>query len=234
MDPRFKVAAARRILFRNGLDSLLGGHFSLRADDGESYWITPMQYFDETLPRDVSRLSLDGRFVEGDNHLEPSPGIGFHASIFRARPDVNCIIHTHAFHLAVLSTTDVPLTPYHDHAALFLDDVAYYRDEPDKDTLAWPDEIATALADKTVLLLRNHGSINVATSIEQATGDAVYLEWAARHQLASMAVGGEAMPAAAARWYQEAYRKRGAAELTWEANLRRLRRSDPDLFEAAG
>ena len=42
-DPRFLIAAARRMLYRNGLDSIIGGHVSMRADDGESFWITPIQ-----------------------------------------------------------------------------------------------------------------------------------------------------------------------------------------------
>jgi len=231
-DPRFKVAAARRMMFRNGLDGLLGGHVSTRAADGESCWITPIQYFDETLPSDVIRLSLDGDLVEGDGGLSRSPGLGFHASIYRARPDVNAVIHTHAFWLAVLSTMTLPFDVYHDHGSLFLDQVVELRETTELNAADSADEIAAALGDKGVMLLRNHGSINVADSIETATGEAIFLEWAARHQVASVQAGGLPMNHDLARWYQQAYRKTGAGRLTWESNLRRLRRSDPELFDS--
>jgi L-fuculose-phosphate aldolase len=233
-DPRFKVAASRRILYRSGLDSLLGGHVSMRAADGESYWITPIQYFDETLPRDVGRVNFSGDFVAGESPLPRSPGIGFHAAIYEARPEVNCVIHTHAFYLAVLSTSQTTLGVYHDHGALFLDQVAYFQDTPELNAADGAVEIAAALGDKSILLLRNHGSINVSTTIEAATGEAVFLEWVAKHQVASMRAGGVEMNHDTARWYQQAYRKTGVGQLTWEANLRRLRRSDPDLFAAVG
>ena len=42
-DPRFQIAAARRILHREGLDSQVGGHVSLRAPGEEAFLVTPFQ-----------------------------------------------------------------------------------------------------------------------------------------------------------------------------------------------
>jgi L-fuculose-phosphate aldolase len=42
-DIRFRIAAARRILHREGLDSQVGGHVSVRVPDEDAFWVTPFQ-----------------------------------------------------------------------------------------------------------------------------------------------------------------------------------------------
>jgi L-fuculose-phosphate aldolase len=116
-DPRFQIAAARRILHREGLDSQVGGHVSLRVPGEEAFLVTPFQYFDETLPEHVSKVGFDLRVIEPGT-LPASPGINFHASIYAARPDVHCVIHTHAKNMSVLSTTGVAFDVYYDYAAM--------------------------------------------------------------------------------------------------------------------
>ena len=54
--PHWRIAAARRMLYRAGLDSQIGGHVSLRVPGEDAFWVTPFQYFDETLPEHVSKV----------------------------------------------------------------------------------------------------------------------------------------------------------------------------------
>ncbi len=129
-DPRFQIAASRRILHREGLDSQVGGHVSLRVPGEEAFLVTPpFQYFDETLPEHVSKVGFDLTVIE-QGTLPASPGINFHASIYAARTDVNCVIHTHAKNMSVLSTTGEPYGVYYDYASLLLDDVVPWIDDP--------------------------------------------------------------------------------------------------------
>ena len=74
--PHFQIAAARRMLFRAGLDSQVGGHVSLRVPGEEAFWVTPFQYFDETLPEHVSKVGFDLTVIEPGS-LPASPGINF-------------------------------------------------------------------------------------------------------------------------------------------------------------
>ena len=80
-DIRFKIAAARRILARNGCESQVAGHVSARADGEDAFWVSPFEYFDETLPDRVVKASFDLALLEGD--WEPSPAIQFHAAIYQ-------------------------------------------------------------------------------------------------------------------------------------------------------
>jgi L-fuculose-phosphate aldolase len=78
--------------------------------------------------------------------------------------------------------------------------------------------------------MRNHGAIVVSASVQEATIEAVALEAAARYHLEAVASGGEEIPLAEVLNSKPDY-DRYFRPMMWEANFRRLRRSDPDLFE---
>ena len=53
-DIRFRIAASRRILYREGCDSNVGGHVSARADDhDDAFWVTGFEYFDQSAIRSI-------------------------------------------------------------------------------------------------------------------------------------------------------------------------------------
>ena len=229
-DPRFQIAAARRILHREGLDSQVGGHVSLRVPGEDAFLVTPFQYFDETLPEHVSKVGFDMQVLEAGT-LPASVGINFHSSVYRARADVNCVIHTHAKNMSVLSTTGVPFGVYYDYASLFLDDVAPWADDPDLVPSEEGELMVKVLGPRRALLMGHHGSLHVGESLETTTVEALLMELCAGYQLAAMAVGGKALDEHTARSYRKAYLTYGFREQMWLANYRRLLRSDPDLFD---
>jgi L-fuculose-phosphate aldolase len=231
--PHFRIAAARRILYREGLDSQIGGHVSLRVPGEAAFWVTPYQYFDETLPEHVSKVGFDLR-VREPGTLSASPGINFHASVYQARPDVNCVIHTHGFHQSVLSTTGVPFGVYYDYAALFLDDVAYWKDDPSLTPDVEGDLIAATIGGKRVMLMGHHGAVHAGDTLENTVMEALVFELCCKYQVAAMAIGGKPLDDESARSYRGAYLKYGFRGYMWEANYRRIRRSDPDLFAMLG
>ncbi len=226
-DIRFKVAAARRILYRQGCDSGVAGHVSARADEPGTFWVTPFEYFDETTPDRLIRVDGDLRLLEGD--WEPSPAIQFHAAIYGSRPDVGSIIHTHSHWVSVFSSLGRPVGMYNVAAVLFHGSQALYADDGTRPS-AEGVRLAEALGDNGVLLMRNHGAIIASGSIEAATVEAMTLEAATRYHIECEAIGGAEIPEAevvqSRRDYDRYFRR-----MTWDANLRRLRRSDPDLFD---
>ncbi|MFI6451839.1 class II aldolase/adducin family protein [Streptosporangium amethystogenes] len=228
-DPRFQISAARRILHREGLDSQVGGHVSLRVPGEDAFLVTPFQYFDETLPEHVSKVGFDLEVIEPAT-LPASVGINFHASIYRARPDVNCVIHTHAKNVSVLSTTGEPYGVYYDYAALLLDEVVPWVDDPNLVPSEEGELMVAALGGRKALLMGHHGSLHVGDTLEHVTVEALLMELCAGYQLAAMAVGGRPLDRTTAESYRSAYLKSSFREQMWAANYRRLRRSDPDLF----
>lgn len=226
-DPQLRIAVSRRMLARNGCESMVAGHVSERADDG--FWVSPFGYFDETTPDMVVKVGFDLTRQQGA--WEPSPAIQFHAAIYRHRPDVRSVIHIHSHWVSVFSTLSRPVGMYNVGSVLFHEDQVLHADDGSKPPVIG-DELALELGDKRVVLIKNHGAIVASQSLEQATIEAIMLEVAARYHLEAEAAGGTEFPDAECRRGKAAYHRHFLPNM-WAANLRRLRRSDPELFERA-
>ena len=225
----FRIAAARRILANEGCESMVAGHVSERSGQ-DAFWISPFEYFDETLPERIIEVGFDMQLRQGS--WEASPAVQFHAAIYEQRPDVGAIVHTHSTYISALTTKQEPVLAYNIVAAPFVGRQSLYLE----DGIQPPVEgklVAAALADNDALLISNHGVILVGASLEEATMRAVLIEQAARYQLEARAIGGSPLPDEAIAPRVEFFRSGGYHEL-WVAGLRRLRRTDADLFAAAG
>ena len=119
-----------------------------------------------------------------------NPATRFHLWVYRNRPDVQAIVHTHPPHASALSMIGVPLKVSHMDATPFADNCAYLP--------TWPglpvadDEgriISAALGDKQTILLAHHGFLAAGESVEQACFLAVFFERSARLQLLAQAAG---------------------------------------------
>jgi L-fuculose-phosphate aldolase len=223
-DIRFRIAAARRILYREGCDSNVGGHVSARAVGEAAFWVTGFEYFDQTTPDRVCKLAFDLTVLQGE--LALSPAVNFHARIYEVRPDVDAIVHLHSHYVSVLSSTGRTVGMYNVASVLFHDDQATYFDDGVKSHLS----VVDALGDRRVVLLKNHGAIVASQSLENATIEAVMLEKCARYHLECEAAGGTEILEAEVVAGRAMYQKHFLPNM-WEANYARLRRSDPDLFE---
>jgi L-fuculose-phosphate aldolase len=226
-DIRFKIAASRRMLANNGCESAVAGHVSARVQGEDAFWVSPFEYFDETLPDRIIKVSLDMKLLEGD--WEPSPAVRFHAGFYKARPDVNSVIHTHSHYVSLFSTNRRTIGMYNVVSVLFYEDQALYEDDGTHPPVD-PELMCEALGDKRVLLIKNHGAVICSQSLENATIEAMQLEVAARYHLEAEQIGGSEFPPAESLRGREAYHKYFLPQM-WDANFRRLRKSDPDLFD---
>ena len=186
--PREALAAACRILAREGHESGLAGQVTARAERAGAWWTLQFGYgFDEATPERMVLVDEDLRPLEGGR---PNPGTRFHIWIYRKRPDVNAIIHTHAPYASALAATGQPLAVIHMDSAM-LHGTAHLAEWPGVPVA--DDEgrtISGALGGAKTILLANHGLLAAAASVEEATYLAVFFERAARMQLRAMAAGG--------------------------------------------
>jgi L-fuculose-phosphate aldolase len=227
---RFKVSAARRMLYNEGCDSQTAGHVSVRDPNEESFWVTPFEYFDETLPDHVIKVSFDLDLLEGD--WEASPAVAFHAAIYRERPDVQSVVHHHGFYTSVMSSRGAVVEPYNLISYLFHEEQGII-DDNDDGSGAEAKRIAAEIGNHAVLLMKNHGCIVVGESLEAATAKAILIEKAAHYQYACMQVGGTPLDdEEMVKMYRFNLNKYMVPAM-WNAHFRRLRKSDPELFEWA-
>jgi L-fuculose-phosphate aldolase len=186
---REKLALTCRALFDAGHDSGLAGQITARADEPGTYYTQRLGLgFDEITAGNLLLVDEDLNVLDGKGIANPANR--FHTWIYRARPDVNCIVHTHPFHVAALSMLEVPLVVSQMDIAPLYDDCAFLPDWPGVPVGNEEGEIiSAALGDKKAILLAHHGHVVAGASIEEACSLGMLIERAAKLQLAAMAAG---------------------------------------------
>jgi L-fuculose-phosphate aldolase len=182
------LALACRILAAEGHESGLAGQVTARAEKPDAWWTLEFGYgFDEATAGRMVLVDEDLKPLSGGR---PNPGVRFHVWIYRKRPDVRAIIHTHAPYASALAATGQPLKTIHMDSAM-LHGTAHLPDWPGVPVA--DDEgriISGALGEAKTILLANHGLLATGTSVEEAAYLAVFFERAARMQLRAMSAGG--------------------------------------------
>ncbi|MFT4044935.1 MAG: aldolase [Gordonia sp. (in: high G+C Gram-positive bacteria)] len=186
---REKLALTCRALYDEGHNSGLAGQISARGDVEGTFWTQRLGLgFDEITSANLLLVDEDLNVLEGDGMANPANR--FHSWIYRARADVNCIIHTHPMHVAALAMLEVPLQVSQMDIAPLYDDCAFLKDWPGVPVGNEEGEIiSAALGDKRSILLAHHGQLVVGNTIEEACSLAHLIERAAHLQLLAMAAG---------------------------------------------
>jgi len=186
---REKLALTCRILFDNGHDSGLSGQITARSEQLGSYYTQRFGLgFDEITASNLVHVDEDLRVLGGEGM--PNPANRFHTWIYRARPDINCIIHTHPLHVSALAMLEVPLQVSHMDTCPLFDDCAFLKEWPGIQVGNEEGEIISrALGDKRAVLLAHHGQLVTGRTVEEACMLAVLIERAAKIQLMAMAAG---------------------------------------------
>jgi L-ribulose-5-phosphate 4-epimerase len=173
------LATASRILHHQGLVDYLG-HASARIPGTERVLIKPRHSAGvhglHTMTADrMVVIDLEGKLLEGRE--EPPSEVFIHTEIYRARPDVLSVIHTHQPMATLLGVVGLPILPLlHVAAALVERPVPTF---PCAELVVNPElgrALAEALDDHAVCHLQGHGIVSVAGTVQDATLGALHLE----------------------------------------------------------
>jgi ribulose-5-phosphate 4-epimerase/fuculose-1-phosphate aldolase len=121
-----------------------------------------------------------------------------HSEIYKARPDVMAVVHTHSPGVIPFSVSQVPLRPMYHNTAFLAAGVPVWdirKDFGATDMLvrdaARGKSLAATLGDKSVIVMRGHGDVTVGPTVQMAVFRAYYTDVNARLQLQAIALGGE-------------------------------------------
>jgi ribulose-5-phosphate 4-epimerase/fuculose-1-phosphate aldolase len=191
------IAVGSRILADFGvLDGF--GHVSARSPTNPNHFLMSRSLAPALVtPEDVMEFDLDGNPVDARGRkvfLERF----IHAEIYRARPDVMSVVHTHSAGVIPFSVSKVPLRAMYHNPAFLAGGVPVWdirKDFGDTNMLvsnaAIGRSLATALGDKPVVLMRGHGDVAVGPSVKAAVFRAYYTDVDAKLQAQALALGGE-------------------------------------------
>ncbi|WP_432833386.1 class II aldolase/adducin family protein [Dactylosporangium sp. CA-092794] len=168
-----------------------GGNLSARVPGTDECWVTAAGTWLDHLDRgSFVRIRIsDGAVLDREAEAAPSSELGLHLATYRARPDVNAVVHLHPQHVLLLDAIGEPIR------LVTTDHAAYLRrivttpfvppGRPEVGALA-----AAACADGTdCVVLSRHGCSVVADTVELAHKRACYLEEAALMTYRALALG---------------------------------------------
>src|SRR5689334_10415740 len=190
------LVAGNRILANEGvLDGM--GHISARHPARADRFLLARSVAPELVTRDdIMEFDFDGGPVDAKGRT-PYKERFIHSEIYRARRDVNAIVHCHTPSLIPFADSNVPLRAMYHMAAFVADGVPVFdiRAAAGMTDLLIGDAklgraLAQTLGSKSAALMRHHGAVVVATSIPNVVGRSVYLDVNARVQLQTAALGG--------------------------------------------
>jgi ribulose-5-phosphate 4-epimerase/fuculose-1-phosphate aldolase len=190
-----KLVLANRILYRQGIFDGFG-HTSARHDQSPAHFLLARNIAPGLVRADdILTFDLDGAAIDAPGqrlYLERF----IHSGIYRARPDVQAIVHSHSPSVIPFGVTQQPLRPIFHMCGFLGEGTALFeiRDVAgDTDLLIANGALGTALAASlgahSVVLMRGHGATVVGSSVEQVVYRAIYTEVNARLQLQATRLG---------------------------------------------
>lgn len=189
-----ELATATKILVHEGIMDTFG-HISARdPEDSKSFFLAQKLAPALITADDMVCFNLEGETTDNrPSYLERY----IHSEIYKARPDVKCVLHTHSPAVLPFCFTDTPLRPVTHMGAFMGEAVPVYeiRDKLGEDTDLFGGspsvcaDIAESLGNQTVVLMARHGVVNVGNSVREVVFRAFYLEQEARALTAGLQIG---------------------------------------------
>jgi L-ribulose-5-phosphate 4-epimerase len=185
-----KLIDAGLVLAHQGQGDMTRGHVSVRVpSEAGLFFMKPHSVgLDEITMDNILTINFDGEVVAGTarRHSE----VYIHSEVYRARPNVHAVIHTHSTYSVALSCTARPLRPISQGGAAFAGALPVYTGTID--LIRTPEMgrgVADALGPHTAVLLKNHGVVMTGRNLEEAVVLLMMLETAAHVQLMVEAAG---------------------------------------------
>ena len=191
------LAIANRILAREGVVDAYG-HVAVRHPDyPEQYLLSRSRSPELVCKGDIVAYDTEGGSVDGDSR-KPYTERFIHGAIFEARPDVNAIVHNHAYSMLPFSVTNTPLRPIW-HTAVGMGSTIPVWDIREKfgDTnllvvnMDQGRDLAVSLGANSIALMRGHGCVVAGQTLQEAVAVAVFAQLNAMMLLQAHQLGGD-------------------------------------------
>ena len=190
-EARKTVLEAALKMAEKGLAVGTSGNISLRLpSNGKNQLmaITPtLRYYDTLKVDDIPIIDFEGQRIAGD--LPPSIEMPLHIGIYRARKDVNAVIHTHSVFASAAAVAGFDIPPILEDQAVFLGGeikLAGYALSGTPEQLA---NVLAALGERNAVLLANHGAVGTGRTVRDAFTACELIENTARVYFLALSAG---------------------------------------------
>ncbi len=174
------------------------GHVSARHPTNPNHFLMARSLAPALVTADdIMEFDLDGNAVDARGRTVFLERF-IHSEIYKARPDVMSVVHTHSPGVIPFTVTKVPLRAMFHNPSFLAAGAPVWdirKDFGETNMLvsdsALGKSLAQTLGDKSVVLMRGHGDVTVAPSVKMAVFRAYYTDVNAKLQSQAIALGGE-------------------------------------------
>lgn len=231
---RVDLAAAYRLVALFGWDDLVFTHISARLPDRhDEFLINPYGLmFEEITASSLVKVDMNGNKLEDSPFPVNPAGFTIHSAVHAARPDAQCVLHTHTLNGVAVSAQRGGVLPISQHSIFVLASLGYH----DYEGVALRDEekprLVNDLGANNYLMLRNHGLLTVGRSVAEAFQAMYFFEAVCNIQIRAQSGGGDLIPvdpaiiSTALEQARQVTKGQGSS-LSWPGLLRRLDRRLP-------
>lgn len=235
---RCDLAALYRLIAMHGWSDLVFTHISARLPDenGEHrFLINPYGVmFDEMTASSLVKIDADGAIQQTTPYFVNPAGFTIHSAVHMAREDAGFVIHVHTANGMAVSAQKGGLRRLTQMAMQVYDDLAYHDYEGIALDLEERERIVNDLGKKSLLMLRNHGTLTLGPTAGTAFLRTYFLENACRVQILAQAAGDENLIEEPEEMGHKVYQQGAAAfmpgmgdNLVWPGLMRKLARTNP-------
>jgi L-fuculose-phosphate aldolase len=187
-ETRAEVCRYAKRMFDEGMVVGTAGNVSARVPAEDLVALTPSSLpYEDMTPADIVLVDLHGNPV-GDGR-PPSFEKLLHLAVYKARPDVGAVMHTHALYSSVLAVLRRPLPPVVEELVPYVGgqvDVAAFAMSGSDELAA---NVVSALGNKAAALLANHGNLCCGKTLAKALKVAQLVERCAEIYVTALRVG---------------------------------------------
>src|SRR5262252_8748890 len=186
---RVDLAACYRLIAHFGWDDLILTHNSARVPGTtDQILINPSGLmFNEITASNLLKCDLDGKVLEESEYEPIYAGIVIHGAIYLARPDVECVVHTHTEADIAVGALEEGLLPLSQWAMRFYNRLGYHDYEGVSLDMDERERLQRSIGNHPVLVLRNHGLLATGRNVAEAFSSTYHFERSAEAQLKIMA-----------------------------------------------
>jgi ribulose-5-phosphate 4-epimerase/fuculose-1-phosphate aldolase len=202
-ETRREAAVGTRLLVDFGLATGVRaslGHVSVRVPgDPTKFVVKGRGYRLDTLarmrPDDLVVCDLEANLVDGSPEIIPCTEVKIHSCIYKARPDVQSVVHVHPKFTVIMSVLGKPIRSMcNEGNSLVMDPIPVYPRQKIITTDEEGTEVARLLGSGRVVLLFGHGAVTAGSSMEQSVTDMIHLEHQAEMNYYACAMAGPDHP----------------------------------------
>ncbi|WP_119154087.1 class II aldolase/adducin family protein [Caldimonas tepidiphila] len=234
---RVELAACYRLCVHYRMTDMIYNHISLRVPGRHDQFLINAfgLMYSEVSASNLVKVDIDGHPVdEGDLEANPA-GFVIHAAVHKARPDVDCVFHTHTRAGVAVSAQREGLLPISQHAMRFYNRIGYHDYEGIALDLDEQQRLVRDLGPHKALILRNHGLLTAGATVREAFEEMYFLELSCQIQLDATASGAALVLPPHEVCEHTARQFAGSNNYIrnrdWHALLRMLDRQDPSYKE---